>query len=98
MRDISVGEAKVGDVVADPVANDQGRVLLPRGSKLSAAVLSRLRGWGVTRLKIEGDEPDARGDEPVDLLADLDHRFSAWDGDELMMAIKDTAARHLQGR
>ena len=99
MREISVGEANVGDVVAEPVANAQGRVLLPRGSKLSAAVLSRLGGWGVTHLKIEGeDQPAAQGDEPTDLLTELDHRFSPWGGDELMMAIKDTAARHLQGR
>ena len=46
MREISVGEANVGDVVAEPVANGQGLVLLPSGSKLSAAVLSRLDGWG----------------------------------------------------
>ena len=99
MREISVGEANVGDVVAEPVTNEQGRVLLPKGSRLSAAVLSRLGGWGVTHLRIEGeDQTDAPGDEPVDLLAQLDHRFAPWQGDELMMAIKDTAARHLQRR
>ena len=48
MREISVGEASVGDIVAEPVANGQGRVLLPRGAKLSAAVLSRLGGVSLT--------------------------------------------------
>ena len=101
MREISVGEASVGDIVAEPVANGQGRVLLPRGAKLSAAVLSRLGGWGVTYLKNEGDDPDAAvelADDPADLPAELDHRFSPWGGDELMMAIKETAAQHLKGR
>ena len=57
---ISGGEANVGDVVAEPVANDQGLVLLQSGSKFSAAVLSRLGGWG-THLKIEGeDQPDSQ--------------------------------------
>ena len=98
MREISVGEAHVGDVVADPVANEQGRVLLPKGAKLSAAVLSRLTGWGVTRLKVEGDEADSAGGPTADLQEELDHQFSEWEEDPLMMAIKQTAHGHLRRR
>ena len=58
MRSIALGEAKVGDVIAEPISNVQGRVTLPKGAKLSAAVLARLRGWGVHELAIEGDGPD----------------------------------------
>ena len=47
MRELAVGQAQVGDIVAEPVVNDEGRVLLPKGAKLSPAVLSRLQGWGV---------------------------------------------------
>ena len=42
MRKISIEEAKAGDVVAEPVQEQNGRVLLPVGAKLSQAVLSRL--------------------------------------------------------
>lgn len=62
MREISVGEANVGDVVAEPVANDQGLVL-PSGSKLSAAVLSRLE-W------VRGDPPEDRGEDQPDSQSD----------------------------
>lgn len=58
MREIAVGQAQVGDIVAEPVVNDQGRVLLPKGAKLSPAVLSRLQGWGVNELHIEGDDAE----------------------------------------
>jgi hypothetical protein len=46
MREISVEEAQAGDIVAAPVQDENGRVLLPAGAKLSPAVLSRLKGWG----------------------------------------------------
>ena len=98
MRDIAVGEAEVGDVVAEPVVNDQGRTLLPKGAKLSAAVLSRLVGWGVNRLRIEGADADAEVDQGSSLHEELEHRFAEWEGDQLMMAIKAIAARHLQRR
>ena len=95
MKQISAGEAQLGDVIAEPVANAEGRILLPKGSKLSAAVLSRLDGWGVTKLTVEGDDPDGEEEPANSLLDDLDHRFSAWDGDDLMMEIKDLARSHL---
>ena len=47
MRTVTAAEARAGDIVADPVVNDQGRTLLPKGTRLSAEVLSRLEGWGV---------------------------------------------------
>ena len=102
MRDIDVGQAEVGDVVAEPVVNEQGRVLLPKGARLSPAVLSRLRGWGITRLQVEGEEAadeGAGGDEAgsVDgaLLEALEHRFAGCEEDEVMMAIKEVARAHL---
>jgi hypothetical protein len=49
VKGIDVTQAQVGDVIAVPLVND-GRVLLPKGAKLSPAVLSRLAGWGVLLL------------------------------------------------
>lgn len=102
MRTITAAEARAGEIVAAPVVNDQGRTLLPKGARLSAAVLSRLEGWGVHELCVEGedDAPAIEDDGPVteaeaDLLAALDHRFSEWEGDATMMSIKDIARRHL---
>tara|TARA_Y100000588_G_scaffold340607_1_gene384080 strand:+ start:173 stop:466 length:294 start_codon:yes stop_codon:yes gene_type:complete len=96
MRQISVDEAQVGDVIAAPVENDQGRVLLPVGAKLSAAVLSRLKGWGVETLAVEGEESAADGGAQGGALVEaLEHRFAGFEDDSLMMQIKDIARSHL---
>ena len=100
MRTVTAAEARAGDIVADPVVNDQGRA--PKVARLSAAVLSRLEGWGVHELCVEGedDTPVIEDDAVVteadaDLLSALEHRFSEWEGDATMMSIKDIARRHL---
>ena len=102
MRKISAGQAQAGDIVAAAVINEQGRTLLPKGARLSAAVLSRLQGWGVHELCVEGEDETpavaAEGttvDTDADLLAALEHRFAAWEDDATMMHTKSVAHRHL---
>ena len=95
MRTVTAAEARAGDIVADPVVNDQGRTLLPKGARLSAAVLSRLEGWGVHELCVEGEDDTPVIEDDADLLSALEHRFSEWEGDATMMSIKDIARRHL---
>ena len=96
MREIAVGQAEVGDVVAEPVVNEQGRVLLPKGAKLSPAVLSRLQGWGISQLQVEGDDAADEDDGDTSALIEaLEHRFAEWEGDELMLEIKRVARTHL---
>ncbi len=98
MRQISVEEAQAGDIVAAPVQDEGGRVLLPAGAKLSPAVLSRLKGWGVVQLSIEGDDDGEGGKSAEDFLGELDHRFAGHEGDVLMMRIKEVARQHLGQR
>ena len=93
MRFISADKAQVGDVLAEPLATVQGRVLLPKGAKLSAAVLSRLSGWGVSALSVEGEDVDTTGAE--ELLEDMEFRFADLEDDPLMMQIKEIARGHL---
>lgn len=103
MRRIAAGEAQAGDIVAEPVVNDQGRTLLPKGARLSTAVLGRLQGWGVNELCVEGqasgsetqgsDTEEAEAD--AGLLEALEHRFADCEDDPAMMRIKHIAHRHL---
>lgn len=96
MRQIPVEEAEVGDVVAEPLADQNGRVLLPAGAKLSQAVLSRLKGWGIFTLNIEGEEHEGAKSKE-ELVDELDHRFAGLEDDPLMMQIKEIARGHLGG-
>ena len=98
MQRIRVQEAKVGDMLAEPIVDRQGRTLLPKGAKLSPAVLSRLQGWGVFELNIEGQGSWASDKSSAELLADLEHRFADWQDQPLMKQIEDLARRHLNRR
>lgn len=94
MRHVAVGEAQVGDRIAEAIYNENGRVLLPVGARLSEAVLSRLNGWGVDRVAVQSEEDPA--DEGTNSLLDaLEHRFAGHEEDPLMMRIKGAARRHL---
>ena len=96
MRQIRVEEARVGDIIAEPIEDQNGRVLLPAGAKLSQAVLARLEGWGVFELSIEGVEKQG-GKSKDELLVELDQRFAGLEDDETMMQIKEIARGHVIG-
>ncbi|HIG57037.1 MAG TPA: hypothetical protein EYG11_03690 [Candidatus Latescibacteria bacterium] len=96
MRQIPVEEAEVGDIIAEPIQDQSGRVLLPAGAKLSPAVLARLKGWGVFTLNIEGEEQEGGRSKAV-LVDKLDQRFAGLEDDEIMMQIKEIARGHLSG-
>lgn len=97
MRQIKVDEAQVGDVLTAPLENAEGRVLLPKGAKLSAAVLSRLKGWGVSDLEVEGEDPDGPVPTDAECLNRFEQRFADCMDDPLMQQIKEIARGHIFG-
>lgn len=97
MRNIAVEEAQVGDVLEAPLHNAQGRVLLPKGAKLSPAVLARLKGWGIVELTVEGEDEETEAKGPEERREEFERRFADWEEDPLMMRVKQIAAGHLFG-
>mgnify|MGYP000858060986 CR=1 FL=1 len=62
MKRISVSEAKAGMTLAQPIMDQQGRVIVNSGTKLSQLYISRLEKWGVKTLSVEDDaSPGAQG-------------------------------------
>ena len=100
MQTIPVDQAQVGDIISEPLLNAEGKVLLPKGARLSPAVLSRMRGWGITSLTVEVSGSEAEGSErpPEEILVELERRFEGLQDDSLMMFIKETARKHLSRR
>lgn len=96
MRRIALAEAQVGDILAEPLTDEQGKMLLPKGARLSTAVLSLLRRRGISVLSVEGEDPLA-GDIQQ-LLEKLEFRFAGLEDDPLMMQIKAIARGHLLRR
>ena len=94
MRTIKVEEAQVGDVLAEPLVNPNGQILLPKGAKLSPAVISRFRSWNVEVLEVEGDDPSEQDRE--ERVKALETRFEQVVDDPLMAQIKEIALAHLR--
>jgi hypothetical protein len=63
-RRITVEEAKPGMVLAEPLADLEGRTLVGQGTRLSPIHISRLRKWGVSVLFVEGPEEAVGGRIP----------------------------------
>lgn len=99
MRQIFLEDAKPGDEVAQPVKNERGMVILPKGAKLSVPMIDKMRRMGVREVIVEGDDPNAPPPKTLEeLLADLDFRFEGLEDNKLMMTIKKTAREHLLQR
>lgn len=99
MRQVFLEDAKPGDEVAEPVKNDRGMVILPKGAKLSVPMIAKMRRMGIREVVVEGDDPNAPPPKTLDeLLEDLDFQFEGLDNNKLMMAIKTTAREHLLQR
>lgn len=89
MRKILVQDANPGDVIGQPVVNEKGMTLLPKGATLTIALVNRLRGWGIQEVEIEGEDPHAPPPKALpELLEELDHRFRGREGNPLMVQIK----------
>jgi hypothetical protein len=99
MRRVFLENAKPGDEVAEPVKNDRGMVILPKGAKLSVQMLAKMRRMGVREIVLDGHDPNAPPPKTRDeLLAELEFRFEGLEANALMMIIKQTAREHLLQR
>lgn len=99
MRHIYVSEAEAGDIIAEPVVNERGMVILPKGAELTLAVIGRLQKMNVTELAVEGDDPNAPPPKThEEQIAELDARFEGLEKDAMMMGIKAIAREHLDAR
>lgn len=58
MRQISVNNLKIGDVLGKTIYSSKGRVLLGKGVKLTPLFISKLRDMGITIVYIEDDRFD----------------------------------------
>lgn len=107
MKELRVGEAKPGMVLAKPVLDRMGRILLQRGEELTQPIIDRLQNWGVPVLSIETVDPK-EGASSRDPLSEsqimaaietrLDHQFERHSGQTRMQALKDAAKRALLKR
>lgn len=86
MPRISLSEARPGQRIARPVANGNGVTLVQAGTVLTASLIERLHGFGVTAVILAGEAGPAR--TPAEVVAEMDARFAGHEGDPLMMSLR----------
>jgi hypothetical protein len=101
---IKVSEVEPGMVLASPVFNPQGAMLLQRGTTITAKHIMLLKAWGVPKVDIEGIErkeisdlysPELDREELLSRQKSLEARFAGALDDEIMAEIFRIAKKQL---
>ena len=109
MRKLTIDKVHEGMVLAKPLHNIEGKVLLAQGCKLSSRVISRLGEWGCDVLYVEG-EPESSSEQNAvlgynfqdgdieNMLEEIELRFSNVPDDPILQMVKVTLKEHLIGK
>ena len=94
MISLSLGRLEPGMVLAEPVHNFQGVLLLDAGSTLTGKHIQILKSWGVTKISVEGESKRKKGRDSesgnevrLAVEKELKKKFSGVMGDTVMMEI-----------
>ena len=100
MQKISLEKAQPGMIVAKPVMNESGVVLVGAGTALSEATIEKLKSLDIASVVVKGRPVDTGiPEKPLQqLFAELDERFSLVAGDKLCQQIKEMIRQDLQHR
>ncbi|HRC43838.1 MAG TPA: hypothetical protein PLT27_07295 [Nitrospira sp.] len=96
MKRVVIEELTTGMILAKPVTNNAGLVVLPVGAELDEATLSRLQRLGLTSVYVEGEPGDANGKTLDELEAELDHRFRLVAHDPIQSQLREAIRLHLR--
>lgn len=100
MQKIPLDKATSGMVIAKPVMNESGVVLIGEGTALTDAALEKLKDLEIPHVIVKGRPLDAGTPEKSldQLYAELDERFTLVAADKLCMQIKDLIKKDMKRR
>ena len=95
MKQIPLKETAQEDVLARDLVNDDGAVILHKGTKLTASIISRLGKMNIETVCVRDadDEPDEK--EQQELADLLKERFRGTDNDPFLTEMFKVAAGHI---
>ena len=102
---LNLREVKPGMILAEPVENHQGMLLLNRGTELSSKNARILKSWGVIKVYVEGannegirnaNEHERKVRETIE--KGLNEKFIEVQEDPVMVEIMRVAIRRLEKR
>ncbi len=95
MKDIPIDQIKPGTLLGASLTNDQGSLILNRGTELTESILKRLRRIGVEALPISSS-PDMISTERYELRKAIEERFKGKEGNPFLHELKQLALEHLE--
>lgn len=90
---ILVDNLKPGMKLAQPVQNESGIVLLPKGAELTFSGIERLNAMGIASVMIEGKRVPPKPMEEV--LEEIDARFKKTENEKHMVMLKKILIEHM---
>jgi len=63
---VSIEQVTTGMVLAGPVVDRRGRLLIPAGKSLTDKHLGALKMWGIPHVEIEGDDVEDDSTSPIE--------------------------------
>ncbi len=94
MQRVQVNKLKAGMVLAKPITNESGMVLLSEGTVLTDSLIMRLNRMDITSVSVEGASTTDKTME--ERLSDLDRRFSKTGKEPFMDLIKGVIKSHIE--
>ena len=103
MNKLSIEDVKPGMILAQPVRNHQGVLLLEAGARITKKSIHIFKSWGVFEISIKGDLTEAQG-SPGDMEIkvkesiekQLKQKFSDVLDDPVMVEILKAASKQLR--
>jgi hypothetical protein len=102
MQIFNTAELKKGMILAEPVRNAQGQLLVNTGSRLSEKDIYKFKTWGVKKVAVRGKSKAAKKCDLVlefetreSIEAELKDKFAEVLDDPVMSDIMDAAKRQL---
>jgi hypothetical protein len=97
MKRVVLEELTAGMVLAKPVTNAGGMVVLAAGAALDESTIGRLRHLSVASVFVEGNAGDSGGKTLAELEAELEHRFCRVMNDPRQRTILEAIRQQLRG-
>ena len=101
MKEIPINDAEDGVVLAKPVLDRNGNILLQEGNELTAISIERMKARGIDFLVVKDENdaelsPDEKERLSREIDSSLDEMFSDTMDSQIMVEIKSAASRHLK--
>ncbi len=102
MINLNIEDLKPGMILAQPVRNRQGVLLLEAGARITGKNIRVFKSWGVKEIPIKGERSDSKGpaeDTEIQgqesIVKQLKEKFSDVLDDPVMVAIFKAASNRL---